>query len=62
MVTICTNCFNKQQNYNCYLWVLHDSQCKHGLRISLNSVKKLIFLMVKCGVLFEVRTEILNII
>jgi hypothetical protein len=30
--------------------------------ISLNSVKKLIFVMVKCGVLFEVRTEFLNII
>jgi hypothetical protein len=30
--------------------------------ISLNGVKQLIFVMVKCGVLFEVRTEILNII
>jgi hypothetical protein len=29
---------------------------------SLNSVKQLIFLIVKCGVLFEVRTEFLNII
>jgi hypothetical protein len=28
--------------------------------ISLNSVNQLIFLMVKCGVLFEVRTEFLN--
>jgi hypothetical protein len=28
--------------------------------ISLNSVKQLIFVMVKCGVLFEVRTEFLN--
>jgi hypothetical protein len=27
--------------------------------ISLNSVKKSIFVMVKCGVLFEVRTEYL---
>jgi hypothetical protein len=28
--------------------------------ISLNSVSQLIFVMVKCGVLFEVRTEFLN--
>jgi hypothetical protein len=30
--------------------------------ISLNSINQLIFVMVKCGVLFEVRTEFLNII
>jgi hypothetical protein len=30
--------------------------------ISLNGIKELTFLMVKCGVLFEVRTEFLNII
>jgi hypothetical protein len=30
--------------------------------ISLNSVNQLIFVMVKCGVLFEVRTEFLNIV
>jgi hypothetical protein len=30
--------------------------------ISLNSVNQLIFVMVKCCVLFEVRTEFLNII
>jgi hypothetical protein len=29
---------------------------------SLNSVNQLIFVMVKCGVLFEVRTELLNVI
>jgi hypothetical protein len=28
--------------------------------ISLNNMKQLIFVMVKCGVLFEVRTEFLN--
>jgi hypothetical protein len=28
--------------------------------ISQNSVNQLIFVMVKCGVLFEVRTEFLN--
>jgi hypothetical protein len=30
--------------------------------ISLNNINHLIFVMVKCGVLFEVRTEFLNII
>jgi hypothetical protein len=30
--------------------------------LNLNSVNQLIFVMVKCGVLFEVRTEFLNII
>jgi hypothetical protein len=28
--------------------------------LNLNSVNQLIFIMVKCGVLFEVRTEFLN--
>jgi hypothetical protein len=30
--------------------------------ISLTSVNQLIFVMVKCGVLFEVRSEFVNII
>jgi hypothetical protein len=30
------------------------------LQVSVNSVNQLIFVMVKCGVLFEVRTEFLN--
>jgi hypothetical protein len=30
--------------------------------ITLNNINQLIFVMVKCGVLFEVRTEFLNII
>jgi hypothetical protein len=30
--------------------------------ISLNSINQLIFVMMKCGVLLEVRTEFLNII
>jgi hypothetical protein len=30
--------------------------------ISLNSINQLIFVMVKCGVLSEVRTEFLNVI
>jgi hypothetical protein len=29
-------------------------------QLNLNSVNQLIFVMVKCGVLFEVRTEFLN--
>jgi hypothetical protein len=28
--------------------------------LNLNSVNQLIFVMVRCGVLFEVRTELLN--
>jgi hypothetical protein len=44
--------------------------CIHGFRtilsvnsdFSLNSVNQLIFVMVKCGVFFAVRTELLNII
>jgi hypothetical protein len=31
-----------------------------SLIVYLNSVNQLIFVMVKCGVLFEVRTEFLN--
>jgi hypothetical protein len=30
--------------------------------LNVNSINQLIFVMVKCGVLFEVRTEFLNII
>jgi hypothetical protein len=30
--------------------------------ISLNSINKLIFIRVNCGVLFEVRTKFLNVI
>jgi hypothetical protein len=29
---------------------------------SLNNINQLIFVMVKCGILFEVRTEFLNTI
>jgi hypothetical protein len=36
----------------------HDFQLP--LQLNLNSVNQLIFVMVKCGVLFEVRTEFLN--
>jgi hypothetical protein len=34
----------------------------HTAIISLNTINQLISVMVKCGVLFEVRTEFLNII
>jgi hypothetical protein len=30
--------------------------------LTVNSVNQLIFVIVKCGVLFEVRTELFNII
>jgi hypothetical protein len=35
---------------------------KQGLITSLTGINQLMFVMVKCGVLFEVRTEFLNII
>jgi hypothetical protein len=39
----------------------HNGTLKYHLEIiSLNSVNQLIFVMVKYGVLFEVRTEFLN--
>jgi hypothetical protein len=34
--------------------------CKVEVSLNLNSVNQLIFVMVKYGVLFEVRTEFLN--
>jgi hypothetical protein len=40
--------------------VFYDSQLT--AIISLNSINQVIFVMVKCGVLFEVRTEISNIV
>jgi hypothetical protein len=33
---------------------------KTAIIISLNNINQLIFVMVRCGVLFEVRTEFLN--
>jgi hypothetical protein len=58
MVIICTSPFSSKRAGILYLWVLYDSQ--RNLIIFLNSVNQLIFVMVKCGVLFEVRTEFLN--
>jgi hypothetical protein len=37
-----------------------DMQKMRHVSLNLNSVNQLIFVMVKCGVLFEVRTEFLN--
>jgi hypothetical protein len=44
-----------------YLWGLYGSRYEHQL-FPQTRVIQLIFVMVKCGVLFEVRTEFLNII
>jgi hypothetical protein len=46
----------------CYSYtILSDSLSSFGFK-RLNGINQLIFVMVKCGVLFEVRTEFLNII
>jgi hypothetical protein len=46
-------------NKNSVLFIaVNTTLCFDGL--NLNSVNQLIFVMVKCGVLFEVRTEFLN--
>jgi uncharacterized protein (DUF486 family) len=42
-------------------WSL-SAMYEYKLQVSGNSVNHLIFVMVKCDVLFEVRTEFLNII
>jgi hypothetical protein len=55
-VTICTICFTSHWRFILYLLVTRKRI------ISLNSDNKLIVVMVKCGVLFEVRTGYLNII
>jgi hypothetical protein len=61
MVNICTSCFDNQSLRILYLWFLYDFRFWTVI-ISLNSINQLIYVMVKCGVLFEVRTEILNAI
>jgi hypothetical protein len=60
MVTICPRFFNNQWNIILYLWAFIILTVTAF--IFLNSVKKLIFVMARCGVLFEVRTEFLNIV
>jgi hypothetical protein len=53
-------CFNNLWHRILYFWVFIILTVT--AIISLNSVNLLSFVMVKCGVLFEVRTEFLNII
>jgi hypothetical protein len=55
-----TSCINNQQLCVLYLWVFMILGVNR--EFSLNNVNQLIFVMVKCGLLFEVRTEFLNII
>jgi hypothetical protein len=43
--------------FMCFVWFLLQTAI-----MSLNNINQLSFVMVKCGVLFEVRTEFLNII
>jgi hypothetical protein len=60
VVTVRTICFNKQKLhivFKVFLWFSDQTAI-----ISLNNVNQLLFVMVKRGVLFEVRTEFLNII
>jgi hypothetical protein len=56
-----TTSFNNNYFSILYLWLSYYSHCKQPI-ISLNSVNRLIFVTVKCGVFFAVRTEFLNII
>jgi hypothetical protein len=42
------------------MMIFWESYETHAGLLNLNSVNQLIFVMVKCGVLFEVRTEFLN--
>jgi hypothetical protein len=53
-----TTCFNNQELCILpteFIYVFH-------MILTVNSINKLIFVMVKCGVFFAVRTEFLNII
>jgi hypothetical protein len=55
MVNIRTSCFNNQCLFILYLWFCVIISINSYY--SLNSINQLIFVMVKCSVLFEVRTE-----
>jgi hypothetical protein len=48
--------------YNCIYEFCMNPQSVQTAIISLKSVNQLMFVMVRCGVLFEVRTEFLNVI
>jgi len=43
-----------------FIWRFPCRLVCESVVLNLNSVNQLIFVMVKCGVLFEVRTEFLN--
>jgi hypothetical protein len=59
MVPICTSSFASNFSLNSAFWgYVWFSVWK--VIIFLNSINQLIFVMVKCGFLFEVRTEFLN--
>jgi hypothetical protein len=53
----CTTCFDYQKLHFVFMFCMVLTV--NG-DFSLNSINQLIFVMVKCGVLFEVRTEFLN--
>jgi hypothetical protein len=46
--------------YKLHMWSETHSALQEFGCLNLNSVNQLTFVMVKCGVLFEVRTEFLN--
>jgi hypothetical protein len=59
MVTICTSSLEKKRvTLYFYLWVWYDSH--YNQRLFPYGVNYLIVVMVKCVVLFEVRTGFLN--
>jgi hypothetical protein len=53
---MCNTCFKNQQLCNM------PTTCTYGFLKVNNNINQLIFVMVKCGVLFEVRTEFLSTI
>jgi hypothetical protein len=59
MVNICTSCFNNQCLFILYLWFCVIISI-NSYYYSLNTINQLIFVMAKCGVLFEVRAESVN--
>jgi hypothetical protein len=61
MVDIFTSGFNIKQLLR-FIFMGSVWFSVHSPIVSLDSVNQLIFVMVKCGVLFDVRTELLSII
>jgi hypothetical protein len=59
MVTIHTSCSNNQKVCIHICWFC--TNLRVTAIISLNGINKLIFVMVKCDVLFEVQNKFLNI-